>query len=163
MERTSIFNKMKNTIAVASESGLDKLNISKKSETTSDRTMKTVKNEIAHCQDEFSKLMNVIGREAFDLFQKGNLTVEQLEGYFSKATNINEQISNLVIEKEVIEKANQKYIICACGLKNPKNIKFCPNCGSATLQNTEEIILCICGATFATDQDFCMECGRLKE
>ena len=129
----------------------------------STRTIKIVKNELVNCQDNFSKLMNIIGTESFNLFTKGNLSFDLLEDYFVQSTILNQQINNLLKEKQEIEKSNQKFIICLCGTKNAKSVNFCPNCGNSTIEKNEEVFLCVCGTSLAVDQTFCLECGRLKE
>lgn len=129
----------------------------------------SVKKQVNDLLQEKSRLYGVIGMEACDLHRAGKLPSGELELYFEKMEIISQKLEQLEEEKKALETRAQKNNICECGCKLPKNVKFCPNCGtpveSLTAAGQQAAAAapdqeCICGARIKPGQFMCMECGR---
>lgn len=142
---------------IASISGVtEKLNFKKVDSLNEKRVPKVIDKELDLVKDEFSKMCMVLGIETLELYKKNELSFDTLETYLVKASDLQNQIAELVDEKERYIKSNSKFIFCTCGEQLSKSAKFCPECGSEV---DNGLVTCSCGQEHNSDVKFCKECG----
>jgi hypothetical protein len=80
-----------------------------------------------------------------------------IKNHFKKIIVNTKKNSKLKKENNFIKNINSKYIICECGKKINKGVKFCPNCGCKIYNGT---IRCSCGSVHDISDKFCPNCGE---
>ncbi|MDD3308071.1 MAG: zinc ribbon domain-containing protein [Acetobacterium sp.] len=159
----SLFGKIKENTTIVGEmvgetvSGIIKDGVGKKNAASGKKSLNAIKNELTELLKEKSKMFGVLGREAYDLYQDGNMNMGTLEGYFKKVAELDVNIESLRKEKELVEKQNQIKRTCDCGKKLDKNDKFCPDCGAKIDDGT---LICSCGNIQKNSEKFCNICGE---
>ncbi|MDO5815203.1 MAG: zinc ribbon domain-containing protein [Methanobrevibacter sp.] len=75
---------------------------------------------------------------------------------------LNEVTSDFCIECGNNLKRQDTKIICICGHKNPKHLKFCESCERPLnpQRNVKTRIVCSCGEILTWDSEYCPNCGK---
>lgn len=159
----SLFGKIKENTTMVGEivsgtvSGIIKDGTGKKNAASGKKSLNAIKTELTELLKEKSKMFGVIGREAYDLYQDGNINMATLDGYFKKVAELDFNIEALRKEMEIVEKQNQIKRTCDCGNKLDKNDKFCPDCGAKIDDGS---FICSCGNIQKNSEKFCNVCGE---
>src|SRR6056297_1084243 len=136
---SDFFDKLKKNI----DKGVSKA--SKKSAEIAEKTK--LQTQIMSLKNDKKNEINELGKVVYDMLKEGNLDEEIINLKFESITEIEKQINNKEEQKENIEKEDFKEesgkveeaeiveeseeIVCPnCGEKNPKDAKFCQNCGT---------------------------------
>jgi len=136
---SDFFDKLKKNI----DKGVNKA--SKKSAEIAEKTK--LQTQIMSLKNDKKNEINELGKVVYDMLKEGNLDEEIINLKFESITEIEKQINNKEEQKENIEKEDFKEesgkveeaeiveeseeIVCPnCGEKNPKDAKFCQNCGT---------------------------------
>ena len=77
-------------------------------------------------------------------------------------STLNEITSDYCIECGTSLKKEDMKIVCVCGHKNSRHLKFCENCERPLnpKRNVKTRIVCSCGEILTWDTDFCPKCGK---
>ncbi len=145
----NIFNKAKGTV-----SGITGGIANTGSE---NRVIRELKKNIEEKVSNKSKIFGYIGMEAYDLHAGGKLQMQELQGYFDKIDQLDEEIKELQAKIQASELQNGNGTTCVCGARLTAQDKFCPNCG-APVDNG--MITCVCGNQVRKDARFCNNCGN---
>ena len=65
------------------------------------------------------------------------------------------------LHSDYLKKLDTK-IVCICGHRNPKHLKFCENCERPLnpQRNVKTRLVCSCGEILTWDAEFCSNCGK---
>lgn len=106
---------------------------------------------------EKTKIFNYIGIETYDLYKAGKLSHPQLDIFFEKMGELEQEISAVEAEIEQAKASAGETLTCSCGNKLSPGVKFCPKCGKPV---ESEFVLCSCGGRVKRDMAFCPYCGQ---
>lgn len=105
---------------------------------------------------ERAQIYSCIGLEAVTLHEAGMLNAPELDVYFDKLADLNQEMEALEAEKRKIELQTKGRSTCSCGAAITIMSRFCPECGKTI---DSGIITCICGNQIEGEQKFCPKCG----
>lgn len=87
---------------------------------------------VKKAMEEKSKLFGYIGMDVWDMKKEGKINMPELEPYFEKLSLLEQEI-----QEQKVEKQKKGEVVCVCGRKLEKGMKFCSYCGTP-VGNEEE-------------------------
>jgi hypothetical protein len=106
---------------------------------------------------EKSKIYGFIGMETYDLYKAGKIAHPELDIYFEKMKELEQEIANIQTELDKAKNPANGTTRCSCGNVLTPGTKFCPQCGKVVESDT---ITCKCGQLIKRDMMFCPYCGQ---
>ena len=106
--------------------------------------------------EKFSQFCRNCGRPLVNYGNLGEIAI------LCTCSTLNEITSDFCIECGNNLKKLDTKIVCICGHRNPKHLKFCENCERPLnpQRNVKTRLVCSCGEILTWDAEFCSNCGK---